>query len=354
MSNDLTTTPQNELRLMSELGQAANQAAAAAVFSEYQSRKSKNTLRRQSYDLAAFSAFLKSIKSKNTDPEMGDADPGDLMQDPETWRGITWGLVTAFLSWQLKEGYAIGTINGRLSTVKVYAKLAALAGMIDSGELALIQAVRGYEHKESKHINDKRKAAGYETRKGAKKAVAVSLTPAQADALLKQDTNTDQGRRDRLLLAIMLRLGLRVGEVEALQVGDFDLQAGELRFYRSKVDKTQTHKLDEITLDAAREYIVKDAPALGVIWRRSSKGHGLGDQGMSARAITKRVAYLGAMVGADGLSAHDLRHYWATQAARNGTALDRLQDAGGWSSLAMPGRYIEAAKIANQGVRLDQ
>ncbi len=30
-----------------------------------------------------------------------------------------------------------------------------------------------------------------------------------------------------------------------------------------------------------------------------------------------------------------------------------LQDAGGWASLAMPGRYIEAAKIANQGVRLE-
>jgi len=53
-----------------------------------------------------------------------------------------------------------------------------------------------------------------------------------------------------------------------------------------------------------------------------------------------------------GLSAHDLRHYWATRAALNGTPLDRLQDAGGWSSPAMPLRYVENAKIANQGVLL--
>ena len=73
---------------------------------------------------------------------------------------------------------------------------------------------------------------------------------------------------------------------------------------------------------------------------------------MTERAITKRVATLGAAVGLLGLSAHDCRHYWATQAARNHTALDRLQDAGGWNSLAMPARYIESAKIANEGVNL--
>jgi hypothetical protein len=32
--------------------------------------------------------------------------------------------------------------------------------------------------------------------------------------------------------------------------------------------------------------------------------------------------------------------------------VDRLQDAGGWNSPAMPLRYVETAKIANQGVIL--
>ena len=63
---------------------------------------------------------------------------------------------------------------------------------------------------------------------------------------------------------------------------------------------------------------------------------------------------LGAAVGLVGLSAHDLRHYWAPRAARSGTPLDRLQDAGGWASPAMPLRYVEAAKIANQGVLLGE
>jgi integrase len=73
---------------------------------------------------------------------------------------------------------------------------------------------------------------------------------------------------------------------------------------------------------------------------------------MSERAITERVRVLGAAVGLAGLSAHDCRHYWATQAAKNGTNAFRLRDAGGWSSLAMPSRYVEAAAIANEGVIL--
>jgi hypothetical protein len=33
-------------------------------------------------------------------------------------------------------------------------------------------------------------------------------------------------------------------------------------------------------------------------------------------------------------------------------SIDGLQDAGGWSSPAMPLRYVEAAKVANEGVRV--
>lgn len=73
---------------------------------------------------------------------------------------------------------------------------------------------------------------------------------------------------------------------------------------------------------------------------------------MSERSITARVGVLGRAVGVLGLSAHDLRHHWATSAARAGTDVFALQEAGGWSSLAMPRRYVETTKIANAGVRL--
>jgi len=53
-------------------------------------------------------------------------------------------------------------------------------------------------------------------------------------------------------------------------------------------------------------------------------------------------------------SAHDLCHSSATRAARNKTDAFDPRDAGGWNSLAMPSRYVEAAKIANEGVNLGE
>ena len=153
-------------------------------------------------------------------------------------------------------------------------------------------------------------------------------------------------------MRLLLDHGLRVGEVAGLQVTDFDLKAGELRFYRPKVHLIQTHKLTVDTLKAARAYFKHDALAIGPALRASQKDGQLGHAGMSVRALTGRVQILGAVLKIKGLSAHDLRHAWATRAARSGTPIDRLQDAGGWSSPAMPLRYVEASRVSNSGVEL--
>jgi integrase len=338
---------------MTLAGQVANDAAARGLFAEYRERKAENTRRRHDNTLALLAGCL------GDPPPTGAGIPGapagaDLAGDPAAWAGLTWGLIALFVRWLLDVGYAVGTVNGHLSTVKTYARLAMQAGALDRGEYGAILAVKGYRHNEGKHIDELRPVTrgGLEAR--AKKAEPVTVTPAQAAELRKQP-NTPQGRRDALLLALLLDHGLRVGELAGLQVTDLALSAGELRFYRPKVDKIQTHKLTPDARRAAHAYIeAGDAPALGPLLRASQKGGALTGAGMTERAITERVRTLGAAVGLVGLSAHDLRHYWATRAARNGTPLDRLQDAGGWSSPAMPLRYVAAAKIANQGVNLGE
>jgi len=323
-------------------GKAANESASKDIFTDYKSRKATNTIRRQVGDLYIFTEFL---------TEAG-LPCGDFANDPSAWRGVTWGIVERFTRWMLLKGYAMGTVNIRLSTVKTYAKRAAQSGYLAREEYGMIATLSGYQHKEFKRVDEARQAEGCKTRIGSKKENAVSITPEQGRQL-KDQPDTPQGRRDRLCLCLLLDHGLRVGEVVRLQVDHFDLKTGELRFYRPKVDKTQIHKLTPDTLAAAKAYLAEDAPALGNIWRGSRKGnHGLTGQGITARAATERVKVLGSAIGVEGLSAHDLRHFWATDAVRNGTLIDRLQDAGGWSSLAMPMRYIESARIANTGVRL--
>ncbi len=331
---------EHELTPLQSAGHAANEAAARHVFAEYLSRRAPNTRRRQSADLNLMRDFLQTI---------GIA-PGDLQHDPDAWRGMTWGIVSAWVQWMLNNGYAVSSVNVRLSTVKTYAKLAAQVGALTPTVYALISTVSGYRLSEGKHIDEQRALGDHRTRRGAKKADSIVLTAAQVKAL-KDQPNTPQGRRDALIVCLAFDHGLRVGEIARLEVTAFDLSEGTFTFYRPKVDKVQTHKLTASTLRAVRAYLENDAPIAGRLLRGSLKSGELAG-GMSERAITKRLNLLAEAIGVHGLSAHDGRHTWATRAARNNTDAFALQEAGGWSSLAMPRRYVEDAKIANQGVKL--
>jgi hypothetical protein len=107
--NKLTTINPN-------LGQQANAAASHYVFRDYQSTLAENTLARHGRDLSHFSAYL---------VEIGAAVGADqLMKHPDAWRGVTWGIVEGFKLWLLKRGFSISTVNGCLSTVRSYARLA--------------------------------------------------------------------------------------------------------------------------------------------------------------------------------------------------------------------------------------
>ena len=355
MSQLITHPQQNPLTqqqlAIQAVGQTANHHAKMAVFADYLSRKSDNTKRSHLAGLAVFADFLAFVSIPGID--------GDCLQnDPSCWHGITWGIVEAFKQWMLTQGYSVATVNHRLSVVKVYAKLASKAGTIDKLEYLQIKDVSGYSGKEGKRIDKQRDV----TRTGHKKAEHTSLTNSEAKTLKDRMVyEGEQGARDCLLMCLLLDHGLRCGEVAQLTTGDCGLAAGELRFYRPKVDKLQTHRLTASTLRALRDYLRvrpknvtdRDGKPSNLLLVGSQKGGQLTSSPMSDRAITKRVNSLGKqLLGIDTLSAHDCRHYWATAAAREGTDPFRLQEAGGWNSLTMPRHYVEDAKIANEGVLL--
>ncbi|MHB8136451.1 MAG: tyrosine-type recombinase/integrase [Anaerolineaceae bacterium] len=325
--------------LVNLIGERANRAAAASRFLDYRSRRADQTLRRQDADLLLFREFLAEVK----------VNTGDLSHEPGAWRLVTWGLVEAFVKWQISRGYAIQSVNVHLSSIKTYARLAMQAGALLPQEYALIRAVQGYSYREQNRIDARRKV----TRIGLKKSEPVKITPEEA-AQLKQQPDTPQGRRDAFMICLLLDHGLRVGEVAALEVTDFNLRDEQLRFYRPKVNKEQIHHLTKDTLKALKAYLDHgDMARSGLALRRSLRNEELGASGMTERAITARVGFLGEKIGVMGLSAHDCRHFWATSAARHGTDPFVLQEAGGWSSLAMPRRYVDDNEISNEGVKLD-
>ncbi len=304
----------------------ADEYARATRLTRYQAGLRDETIRRQKTDLLTFTRFLHSVC----------VQPGDFYNDLDAWRGITAGLLEAFIQWQQLQGYAIGSINVRLATVKAYCHLAYNTGILDVDTHTHIQGVKGIQRKQARNIDARREIS----RVGYKKAQAVDI-PLELLPTLKHPATGDLSKRDALLMCLLLDHGLRVGEIVILKRNQIALRARQITFYRPKVDEPQTDRLTDDTLAAARAYL----PTL------AAKQESLFD--LAITSVQERVRTLGELVGIQGLSPHDCRHSWATRAANHGTPLDRLKQAGGWSNLQTPLRYIKNAAIANEGVILE-
>jgi integrase len=291
----------------------------------YQEGLRDETLRRQKTDLLTWARFLENV----------GVAPGNFYHDLNAWHGISAGLLEAFIEWQKRAGYAIGTINVRLATIKAYCHLAYEVGILDVDTHTHIQGVKGIQRKQARNIDARREM----TRVGHKKAQAVEI-PLELLSKLKHPETGLLAKRDALLMCLLLDHGLRVGEVVLLKRNQIHLRARMLTFYRPKVDEPQTDRLTKDTYEAACAYL----PTL------PASQESLFD--LAIISVQERVRTLGELVGIEGLSPHDCRHSWATRAARHGTPLERLKQAGGWSNIQTPLRYIKDSLIANDGVLL--
>src|SRR5713226_8403074 len=311
---------------LADVAMLADEYARSTRLARYHEGLRDETIRRQRTDLLTFARFLASI----------GVQAGDFYHDLNAWQGIRAGLLEAFIEWQKLAGYSIGTINVRLATIKAYCHLAYEVGILDIDTHTHIQGVKGIQRKQARNIDARREVS----RVGYKKAQAVDIPLELLPALKHPDTG-DLSKRDALLMCLLLDHGLRVGEIVILKRNQIHLRGRTLTFYRPKVDEPQTDRMTDATLAAARAYLAT-LPA---------KQESLFD--LAIISIQERVRTLGELAGIQGLSPHDCRHSWATRAARNGTPLERLKQAGGWSNVQTPLRYIKDSAIANDGVILE-
>jgi integrase len=338
----LSASPDKSLSYDKDLalaGAVADTIAAQDRFQIYHETISANTRRRQHCELDAFSRYLAEAGVTRS--------ASQLYSDVNAWRGMTSGLLQGFVRWQVQTGVAIGTINLRLATIKKYCVLSMESRVLSTEDYALIAQVKSYSHKAGRNLDRQRDVS----RIGQKKAEPTTMSQAHAQLLKQQPMETSIGRRDALLMCLFLDHGLRCGEVVALKVNNLQLAAATITFYREKVDLMQTHNLTPDTLRATQVYL-PDVEGETVLFPGYPDAEGR-LQALSQRAVHARVRLLGQQIGIQNLSPHDCRHYWATQAMRSGTSVDRLQEAGGWKSPAMPLRYATRARRANDGVRLE-
>lgn len=366
----------NQAHDLAAAGQIANQTASDYLFADYQQRRAKRTAKTQLAALLLWVQFLHEAHAAapilatsqqwaqhSLSPVEKDhcVEYATLQQQPlalihsalycqrvpAAWQGVTWGLVEGFVKWLLNTGYSIASVNNRLSAIKIYTRLAAKAGIIPPTEQALIREVKGYGLTEGKRVDEARPR----TRIGYKKEEAIVLTVQQAKLFKTQHPPTPQGIRDRLLICLLLDLGIRASEVAALTVEDF-IEPGYVVVHREKTDTVDRMALSRDVMQAMVAYKPYLRPR-GTLLRGSRKNEKLTDQVMSVRAVGSRIKTLGRdILGVWELSPHDLRHTWATHAAKKSNPFI-LRDAGGWTNMQTPGRYVERNKVVNEGIQLE-
>jgi integrase/recombinase XerD len=117
-------------------------------------------------------------------------------------------------------------------------------------------------------------------------------------------------RRDRAILLLLVRLGLRAGEVARLQLDDVDWRRGEV-VIRGKGRRDERLPLPVDVGEAVVEYLRRDRPA--VAERALFVSVRVPYSPVTAGSVQRVVATAARRAGLAGVSAHRLRHTAATR-----------------------------------------
>ena len=148
------------------------------------------------------------------------------------------------------------------------------------------------------------------------------LPSSDGAALLRScDRRTATGRRDYAVILVLLRLGLRAGEVAAIGLGDIDWRAGEVVVH-GKGGQVDRLPLPADVGEAVASYLARGRPPCphrAVFLRSAAPTEGLGRGGISyiVRRACKRA-------GLEPCGSHRLRHGLAGEMVAAGVPVPQI------------------------------
>jgi site-specific recombinase XerD len=178
-----------------------------------------------------------------------------------------------------------------------------------------------------------------ETPNKGKKYPAQTLTPGEVQALLDGcSMRAPTGIRNRAMLLLMYRSGLRVAEVMALRPSDVNLAKHSIRVLHGKGDKATTRGFHPSVTDALARWIDtrKELGLKGPLFCTLDGGK-IHEQ--YARNLIKR---LGAKAGIEKrVHPHGLRHTYAVELEEAGLPVTKISKLLGHSSVSVTSRYLD-------------
>jgi site-specific recombinase XerD len=144
----------------------------------------------------------------------------------------------------------------------------------------------------------------------------------------KPDTKTFKGLRDRLILELLFSTGLRVSELQKLNVADLNMERGEIPV-RGKGGKVRVVFLSESAKKILSEYLIAIGDCEPLIVNKIDGSR------LSVRSIERIVSKYAKAAGiSKKVSPHTLRHTFATDLLINGADLRSVQSLLGHSNIS--------------------
>jgi len=170
-----------------------------------------------------------------------------------------------------------------------------------------------------------------------------ALTPSSVRRILHRcDRRTLSGRRDYAVLLLLVRLGLRAGEVAHLELDAFDWRRGEVVVH-GKGKTLSRLPLPQDVGQALSAYLVRrPRVASRALFLRSRAPL----QRLTQPAITHLVAKASQRAGLARVGPHQLRHTLATEMLRRGATLAQIAQVLRHRSLATTAIYAKVDRVA--------
>jgi site-specific recombinase XerD len=156
--------------------------------------------------------------------------------------------------------------------------------------------------------------------------IPKAMAAADVERLLETcNRQTGTGRRDHAVLLLLARLGLRAGEVVALELDDLDWRAGEIIIRGKKGLRHDRFPLPKEVGQALATYLQRDRPRSAsrrVFLCRRAPRQAFATRSAVTTIVRRAVARAGLQPSVRG--AHLLRHSLATRMLQHGASLGEI------------------------------
>lgn len=228
-------------------------------------------------------------------------------QQIHRWQQVDSSVVRWLLTQSHKQGLSAKSIGLRLVALRQF-----LAFLLKKGELALNPAVGITSPKAGKHL-------------------PKNMDAEQVGRLLDCDSSVPLDRRDLAMMELMYSSGLRLSELQGLDIGDIDLAEGEARLL-GKGNKERIVPIGAKAIIALQQWLAvrpQFAPQDNALFLNQRGGR------LSHRSIQLVMQKWGKKQGLEShVHPHKLRHSFATHLLEASQDLRAVQELLGHSSLS--------------------